>query len=144
VSIAPVHSVLALWPGAPAVQARVGHDSVVQVWDSVTGRLIDSVVVRSPLPDPLVPVVQWIFQKPGWLMISVLVLGAIVALANASTGDAVAVARELARAGDLRIVDIAYPRKHLFIDAYWSLAANSGRGRVWFRELLARAVKELP
>jgi hypothetical protein len=49
--------------------------------DTLSEQFVDSVVVRSPLPDPLVPVVQWIFQKPGWLMISGIVLGAIVALA---------------------------------------------------------------
>jgi hypothetical protein len=80
--MAPVHSVLALWPGASAVQIQgTPPDSIVQVWDSVVGRLVDSVVVRSPLPDPLVPVVQWIFQKPGWVMVGGIVLGAMVALA---------------------------------------------------------------
>ena len=48
--------------------------------DTLTGRFIDSVVVESPLPDPLIPVVQWIFQKPGWVMISGIVLGAILAI----------------------------------------------------------------
>ncbi|HEU5169261.1 MAG TPA: hypothetical protein VFU46_01915 [Gemmatimonadales bacterium] len=51
------------------------------MWDSVTGRFVDSVVVRSPLPDPLVPVVQWLFQKPEWVMVGGIVLAAIVALA---------------------------------------------------------------
>jgi DNA-binding transcriptional LysR family regulator len=73
-----------------------------------------------------------------------LVLGAIVANSDCIALVPRKVASELARAGDLRIVDIAYPRKHLFIDAYWSLATNSRRGRVWFRDLLARAVAELP
>jgi hypothetical protein len=78
----PVHSVLALWPGASAVQIQgTSPDSVIRVWDSVAGRLVDSVVVRSPLPDPLVPIVQWIFQRPGWVMVGGIVLGAIVALA---------------------------------------------------------------
>jgi hypothetical protein len=49
--------------------------------DTLSEHFVDSVVVRSPLPDPLVPVVQWLFQKPGWLMVSGIVLGAIVALA---------------------------------------------------------------
>ena len=64
--MASVHSVLALWPGAfvTQAQARASGDSVVQVWDSIAGRFVDSVVVRSPLPDPLVPIVQWIFQRP--------------------------------------------------------------------------------
>jgi hypothetical protein len=39
------------------------------------------VVVHSPLPDPLVPIVQWIFQRPGWVMVGGIVLGAIVAVA---------------------------------------------------------------
>ena len=80
--MAPVHSVLALWPGAFAAPVRASaQDSVRQVFDSITGRLVDSVVVHSPLPDPLVPVVQWIFQKPGWVMAGGIVLSAIVALA---------------------------------------------------------------
>ena len=40
--------------------------------------LLDSVVVESPVPDPLLPFVQWLFQKPGWLMISGLVLAAFL------------------------------------------------------------------
>jgi hypothetical protein len=80
--MAPDHSDLALWPGAFAAQVQAtARDSVTQVWDSVTGRLVDSVVVRSPLPDPLVPIVQWIFQKPSWVMVGGIVLGAIAALA---------------------------------------------------------------
>jgi hypothetical protein len=79
--MAPVHWVLALWPGASAVQAQASADSVIRIWDSVTGRFVDSVVVRSPLPDPIVPLVQWIFQKPGWVMVGGIVLGAIAAVA---------------------------------------------------------------
>jgi len=72
-----------------------------------------------------------------------LVLGAIV-----EQGDCIAlvprkVARELTRAGRLRIVEVVYPHKHLFIDAYWSLATDSRRGRAWFRTLLARAAGQL-
>jgi hypothetical protein len=55
--------------------------SLTQSEDTLTGRAIDSVVVTSPLPDPLVPVVQWIFQKPGWVMVGGIVLGAVVGLA---------------------------------------------------------------
>ena len=63
------------------IQAPAGtQDSVSHVSDSLTGRLVDSVVVRSPLPDPLVPIVQWIFQRPSWVMISGIVVGAAVAL----------------------------------------------------------------
>jgi len=39
----------------------------------------DSGLVPSPLPDPVVNLVQWIFQRPGWVMISGIVIGAIVA-----------------------------------------------------------------
>ena len=72
-----------------------------------------------------------------------LVLGAIVEKSDCIALVPRKVARELARAERLRIVEIAYPRKQLFIDAYWSLATNSRRGRVWFRELLARAAARL-
>jgi hypothetical protein len=33
------------------------------------------------LPDPLVPVVQWIFQRPSWVMISGIVIAALLAVA---------------------------------------------------------------
>jgi DNA-binding transcriptional LysR family regulator len=72
-----------------------------------------------------------------------LVLGAIVAKSDCVALVPRKVARALARAERLRIVEIAYPRKQLNIDAYWSLATNSRRGRAWFRELLARAVAQL-
>jgi DNA-binding transcriptional LysR family regulator len=72
-----------------------------------------------------------------------LVLGAMVARSNSIALVPRKVARELARTERLRIVEIAWPRKHLFIDAYWSLATDSRRGRVWFRELLARAARQL-
>jgi LysR family transcriptional regulator, nod-box dependent transcriptional activator len=72
-----------------------------------------------------------------------LVLGAMVARSNAIALVPGKVARELARTERLRIVEIAYPRKLLFIDAYWSLATNSRRGRAWFQDLLARAAKQL-
>jgi hypothetical protein len=52
----------------------------LQAQDTLTHRFVDSVVVRSPLPDPLVPIVQWIFQKPGWVMAGGLVIGGLVAL----------------------------------------------------------------
>ena len=55
----------------------------VHAQDTLTGRLLDSVVVQSPLPDPLIPIVQWLFQKPGWLMGGGLVLAALLGLAAA-------------------------------------------------------------
>jgi hypothetical protein len=79
--MAPVHSLVALWAGASYVQTPAVQDSITTVRDSLTGRLVDSVVVQSPLPDPLVPIVQWIFQQPSWVMIGGIVLGALVAIA---------------------------------------------------------------
>ena len=61
------------WAAAP----RVGGGPGIQ--DTITHRFVDSVVVESPLPDPLVPVVQWLFQKPGWVMGGGLVVGLVVA-----------------------------------------------------------------
>ncbi len=55
--------------------------ATAQGLDTLTGKFVDSVVVKSPLPDPLVPIVQWIFQKPGWVMAGGIVLGALVGLA---------------------------------------------------------------
>lgn len=68
-------------PGAGASAAGGWLQGVHGQQDTLTGRFIDSVVVQSPLPDPLVPVVQWIFQKPSWLMISGLVIGAVLGTA---------------------------------------------------------------
>jgi hypothetical protein len=78
--MAPVHFLVALWAGASYAQTPAVQDSITSVRDSLTGRLVDSVVVQSPLPDPLVPIVQWIFQRPSWVMGGGIVLGAIVAL----------------------------------------------------------------
>jgi hypothetical protein len=78
--MAPVHFLVALWAGASYAQTPAVQDSITRVRDSLTGRLVDSVVVQSPLPDPLVPIVQWIFQRPSWVMGGGIVLGAIVAL----------------------------------------------------------------
>jgi hypothetical protein len=80
--MAPIHSLVALWAGASYIQTPAVHDSITRVRDSLTGRFLDSVVVKSPLPDPLVPIVQWIFQRPAWVMVAGLVVGAIVALAT--------------------------------------------------------------
>src|SRR5512133_1740434 len=78
--MAPVHQISVLWTGAASLQANPARqDSVVRIWDSLSGRFVDSVVVRSPLPHPLVPIVQWIFQRPSWVMIGGIVLAALVA-----------------------------------------------------------------
>jgi hypothetical protein len=73
---------LVLPPAAayPAAAAFWRHASQ-QDTGAVSRRLADSVVIKSPLPDPLVPIVQWIFQKPGWLQATGFVLGALVVLA---------------------------------------------------------------
>jgi hypothetical protein len=41
--------------------------------------LLDSVVVEPAVPDPLVPIVQWIFQRPPWVMQLGIVLALLVA-----------------------------------------------------------------
>jgi hypothetical protein len=52
-----------------------------QQQDTLTGHFIDSVVVKSVVPDPLVPIVQWIFQRPSWVMITGIVVGAMAGVA---------------------------------------------------------------
>ncbi len=72
-----------------------------------------------------------------------LVLGAMVEKSDCIALVPRKVARGFARTKRLRIVEIAWPRKQLFIDAYWSLATDGRRGRPWFRDLLARAAARL-
>jgi DNA-binding transcriptional LysR family regulator len=72
-----------------------------------------------------------------------LVLGAIVEKSDCLALVPRKVARVLARGAALQVVEIAYPRKQLFIDAYWSPATETRRGRAWFRELLRRAATRL-
>jgi hypothetical protein len=72
-------SVLAIAPSAVVPGEAVAVP--LQTQDTLTHHLLDSVVVRSPLPDPLVPIVQWIFQKPAWLMATGIVVGVLLALA---------------------------------------------------------------
>jgi hypothetical protein len=62
-----------------AASLRVGGP--LQTQDSLSQQLVDSTVVESPLPSPLIPVVQWMFQKPGWVMVGGIVLGTLSALA---------------------------------------------------------------
>ncbi|HET8622095.1 MAG TPA: cytochrome c3 family protein [Gemmatimonadales bacterium] len=70
---------------APRAVAAVVWASVPTPQDTVPlhTRVVDTVAVESPLPDPLVPVVQWLFQKPGWVMGGGIVLAAIVAIVAA-------------------------------------------------------------
>jgi DNA-binding transcriptional LysR family regulator len=72
-----------------------------------------------------------------------LVLGAIVQQSDRIALVPRKVARMLAREGRLRIVEISFPRKQLFIDAFWSSVIDSRRGRIWFRQILARAAAQL-
>ena len=81
---APIHfGVVRAATAQPFSHLSSQLDFISNPQDSLTGRFIDSVVVQSPLPDPLVPIVQWIFQRPSWVMISGIVVGAILAVALA-------------------------------------------------------------
>jgi LysR family transcriptional regulator, nod-box dependent transcriptional activator len=72
-----------------------------------------------------------------------LVLGAIVQQSDCVALVPRKVARTLASEGRLRIVEISFPRKQIFIDAFWSPVVDSRRGRAWFRKILARAAAQL-
>jgi DNA-binding transcriptional LysR family regulator len=72
-----------------------------------------------------------------------LILGAVVEKADCVALVPRKVANELLRWRDLRIVELAYANRHLAIDAYWSLAADSRRGHAWCRSLLARAAQRI-
>lgn len=74
---------------------------------------------------------------------SFLVLGAFVEKSDCIALVPRKVAGLLLRAERLRIVEVAYQRKQLFIDAYWSPGAENRRGHKWFRNLLARAAARL-
>jgi hypothetical protein len=67
--------------GSATVPLPSGGGTVVRLQDTLTQHFIDSTVVKSPLPDPLVPIVQWLFQKPGWVMVVGIVVAGLVALA---------------------------------------------------------------
>lgn len=67
---------MVLIPGA-LLLAQQADTLPVPVPDS----LLDSVVVQSLLPHPLVPVVQWIFQRPPWVMQLGIVIAAILLVA---------------------------------------------------------------
>jgi DNA-binding transcriptional LysR family regulator len=72
-----------------------------------------------------------------------LVLGAIVEKTDCVALVPRKVAHALRAIRALRLVELVWPHKRLFIDAYWSLAADGKRGHVWFRTLLARAAARL-
>jgi hypothetical protein len=65
-----------LFPQSPTMAPGVLPGAMV---DSFHTAQADTGLVHSPLPDPVVAVVQWVFQRPGWMMISGLVVGVIVA-----------------------------------------------------------------
>ena len=46
--------------------------------DSLHTAQADSGLVHSPVPDQIIAVVQWVFQRPGWVMISGLAISAVV------------------------------------------------------------------
>ena len=92
---------------------------------------------------PLIPRTRHWWEGNSNKLLTGLVLGAIVEKSDCIALVPRKVARVLARGGALRIAEIAYPRKQLFIDAYWSPATATRRGRPWFRDLLARAAARL-
>jgi DNA-binding transcriptional LysR family regulator len=84
------------------------------------------------------------FEAGGFCTVpDFLVLGAIVEKADCIALVPRKVAQELIRSRALRLVEIAYSRTRIFIDAYWSLAANGKRGHHWFRRILAEAASRL-
>ena len=76
--MAPVHLVKAAWSGALGIQAHPPVSDIISViQDSLSGRFVDSVVVRSPLPDPARPDSPMDLPAPGWVMVSGIVIGAL-------------------------------------------------------------------
>jgi hypothetical protein len=74
---------------APDTAAAVSRTAAALLWQApvlrqdtvpIHTRVVDTVAIESPLPDPLVPIVQWLFQKPGWVMGGGIVLAAVLAV----------------------------------------------------------------
>ena len=61
--------------------ASVGAQDTVRSLSGHAGAL-DSTVDQTLLPDTVTPIVQWIFQKPPWLMWSGAILAAALGLAR--------------------------------------------------------------
>ncbi len=143
---------------------RVGHlplwrDDIVciaastntTVPDRLTPAQFRSMRYAAYRPGPrILPEVQTLLQPTAPLEVApictvpnFLVLGAIVRQSDCIALVPRKVARTLAQEGRLRIVEISFPRKQLFIDAFWSPAIDSRRGRAWFRQILARAAAQL-
>jgi len=64
------------FPNTPTMASGALPGAMV---DSLAQALGDSGLVPTPVPDPIVHLVQWIFQRPGWVMVTGLVLGLVVA-----------------------------------------------------------------
>jgi len=79
--MAAAYLLVKLWAAA---SSRLGVGPQAQ--DSLSQHFVDSVVVKSPLPDPLIPVVQWIFQKPGWVMAAAIAIARGTLRVNAVRG----------------------------------------------------------
>jgi len=60
--------------------ASVGRQDTTTIRVPGHGGVLDSTVDRTLLPDTITPIVQWIFQKPPWLMWSGAILAALLAL----------------------------------------------------------------
>jgi hypothetical protein len=56
------------------------QDTVRGVPSPHAGSVLDSVELVSPIPDPFVPIVQWLFQKPPMLMLGGLIVATILAV----------------------------------------------------------------
>lgn len=56
------------------------QDTVRQVPSPHAGSVLDSIAIESPVPDPFVPIVQWLFQKPPALMLGGLIAATVLAI----------------------------------------------------------------
>lgn len=68
-----------------------------------------------------------------------LVLGAIVEKTDCLALVPRKLARELVRQRAVRFIELAYARRHIDVDVWWSPAAQGRRGHAWARDLLTRA-----
>ncbi len=60
------------------LQTAAPLGAAVSASQQVPHDALDSVVVHSPVPDPLIPFIQFIFQQPGWVLgLEIFVAGAI-------------------------------------------------------------------
>ena len=59
--------------------ASVGGQDTATIRVPGHGEVLDSTVDHTLLPDAITPIVQWIFQKPPWLMWTGAILAAVLA-----------------------------------------------------------------